>query len=150
MSFLQCAKCGETQLPLKRCDRCRIVRYCSEECKNKDADVHKAQCENASKKLSSPSVASTPLSAAASPASTNATSSKESVGSAAAADVKGELSSKEMPPQPAVHLKGTCTCCHIRSPMPALSESQIKAHKTAMTKFIGQNWPNLFHLYLGT
>ena len=41
---LACANCGLGGAGLKKCARCRTVRYCSEECQKKDWAAHKAAC----------------------------------------------------------------------------------------------------------
>jgi len=40
----QCFICGENNLPLKKCSRCRIAVYCSVECQKKDWMWHKLNC----------------------------------------------------------------------------------------------------------
>jgi hypothetical protein len=40
----KCAFCRKEGVPLKRCARCNLARYCSRDCQKKDWAVHKVDC----------------------------------------------------------------------------------------------------------
>lgn len=132
--FLGCGKCGETQLPLLRCDTCRTVRYCSDGCQKEDAMVHTLLCKS---KL--------PIETYPSPIATATTAETPTNAAPNIPDGK-DFKAKEH--------ECKAGCCnagkHQLSAMPALTLQQRDLHRTTMTKFIGTEWTTLFRLYLST
>ncbi|KAK0451168.1 uncharacterized protein EV420DRAFT_724977 [Desarmillaria tabescens] len=41
-----CGECGRSDLPLKNCTRCQVMRYCSVECQRQHWPIHKKKCQS--------------------------------------------------------------------------------------------------------